>query len=92
VEDANVASEAVKAKTNARISTMITERIVWSGRRGQTPINCALRGTCVGVDLLVVEGDKVIRQERHADRSTAGERARDLYLEFQQLGYVIVES
>ena len=71
---------------------MITEYVVWSGRRGQTPIACAVRRTCVGVDLLVVEGGKVIRQERYADRSTANERARDLNVEFLRLGYVIVET
>lgn len=68
---------------------MIAETVLWQGRRGNATIRCAIASNCGGVDLDIVEGEQVTRHERHADRSTAYERARELRTDFERRGYQI---
>ena len=71
---------------------MIAERTLWHGRLGEKTLTCSLRPGCVGVDLLIIEGEQVIRRERYPDQSTACERSRDLNSDFVRRGYVIEGS
>jgi hypothetical protein len=69
---------------------MIAETILWHARRGPDRVRCAVVAGCAGLDLQVVEGETITRRERHGDRSTAYERARELRAEYQRAGYVQV--
>jgi hypothetical protein len=66
---------------------MIAETVMWQGQRDTATVRCAIASNCGGVDLEVVEGERVTRHERHADRSTAYERARELRTDFERRGY-----
>lgn len=68
---------------------MIAEGTLWRGRLGEKTLTCSLRPGCVGVDLLIIDGEQVIRRERYPDRSTACERSRDLNRDFVRRGYVL---
>jgi hypothetical protein len=68
---------------------MIAERILWHGRRGQAVVRCSMRDGCAGVDLQIVADEMIARRERHADRSSAYERARELRAEYARTGYAI---
>jgi hypothetical protein len=63
---------------------MIAETVLWQARRGSRPVRCAVVAGCHGVELLVVEGETIVRRERYADRSTAYERGRALRAEFER--------
>lgn len=68
---------------------MIAETVLWQGQRDNATVKCAIASNCGGVDLDIVEGEHVTRHERHADRSTAYERARELRTDFERRGYQI---
>ena len=68
---------------------MIAETVLWQGQRDNATVRCAIASNCGGVDLDLVEGEHVTRHERHADRSTAYERARELRTDFERRGYQI---
>jgi len=68
---------------------MIAETVLWQGQRENATVRCAIASNCGGVDLDLVEGEHVTRHERHADRSTAYERARELRTDFERRGYQI---
>lgn len=68
---------------------MIAEVVLWQAHRDDEPVRCAVASSCGGVDLEIVEGEQVTRHERHADRSTAYERARELRTDFERRGYQI---
>jgi hypothetical protein len=68
---------------------MIAESILWEGKRHDATVRCVMASNCGGVDLEIVEGEHVTRHERHADRSTAYERARELRTDFERRGYEI---
>jgi hypothetical protein len=71
---------------------MIAETILWHGRRGPDRVRCAIAAGCAGVELHLVEGETITRRERHADRSTAYERARELRVGFERAGYVLADE
>jgi hypothetical protein len=71
---------------------MIAETILWYARRGPHRVRCAIAAGCAGVDLHLVEGETITRRERHADRSTAYERARELRAGYERAGYVLAEE
>ena len=68
---------------------MIAETVLWHGECDDATVRCAVASNCDGVDLEIVEGEHVTRHERHADRSTAYERARELRTDFERRGYQI---
>jgi len=68
---------------------MIAETMLWEGKRQDATVRCAIGSNCGAVDLEIVEGEHVSRHERHADRSTAYERARELRTDFERRGYEI---
>jgi hypothetical protein len=87
-----IARQTDVTKNGRGISSMVTERVLWVGRSGQRTITCGIASSCAGVELSVVDGDRVLRREQYPDRSTAYERARDLNHEFAQQGYLTGES